>query len=152
METYYFDTGIFVTPILKNLDPAVTNKCRDWLTRVAAGEIAACTSFLTWDEVTWVVGKAKGTPYEAESAMRAGKLFLGLLNLQFVPVELEVVEKAQDLLQSMHLRPRDCIHASSAILKASGNLVTIDSDFGKDPSRTAEAGLRVHLISPQHPE
>jgi len=145
MKLCYLDTGVIVTPLLKNREQAVIDECLVWLERVARGEVRALTSYLTWDEVTWVAGRASGA-YDRQKAIVAGRLLLGLKNLEFVPVDEQVVQRAQGLLTTFGFKPRDCIHASSALLHAGGELLTLDSGFAKELPRSAAAGLKVVCI------
>jgi predicted nucleic acid-binding protein len=145
MKRCYLDTGVIVTPLLKNRDQSVIDECLDWMARVSRGEVRALTSYLTWDEVTWVAGRASGA-YDRQKAIIAGRLLLGLKNLEFVPVDEAVTRKAQELLTHFGFKPRDCIHASSALLHAGGELLTLDSGFVKERTQSTAAGLKVVCI------
>ncbi len=124
----YVDTGVFVTPILKNRSDAVIDECLAWQEKMSCGQVTACTSWLTWDEVTYVAGRA-GDGYDVGAAARAGELLLALPNLTFLDVDVEVISRAQTMLSAGAFRPRDCVHASTAVLHAGGLLVSLDSDF-----------------------
>ena len=144
MTSYCFDTGIFFTPLLKNQSDEIIARCLAWQERAMRGEIQAVTSFLAWDEVTWVAGKpAKGVPFNRVRAAEAGQLFLSFPNLRFIPVDDGVIATAQRLLRDSGHRSRDCIHASTALRHASGNLITIDADFSNLPI----AGMNVVDLS-----
>jgi predicted nucleic acid-binding protein len=145
MKLCYLDTGVIVTPLLKNREQSVIDECRSWLERVAQGQVRALTSYLTWDEVTWVAGKASGA-YDRQKAIAAGRLLLELKNLEFIPVDEDVTKGAQNLLAQFGFKPRDCIHASSALIHAGGELLTLDSGFVKDRTQSAAAGLKVVCI------
>jgi len=98
-EIWYLDTGVFVTPMLKNQPPAVIEACKRVLERVALAEFNAVTSALTWDEVTWIAGKRqKGDAYDAGRAAKAGALLLKLSNVSFIELDQEVLDEAQALL------------------------------------------------------
>lgn len=146
--TYYLDSGVFLTPLLNNREQSVIDECAAWMIRVQHQEIAACTSWLTWDEVTRIAGRpSRGCPFDVRRAATAGQLLMELAGLTFVPVDEMVVRKAQELLtSSSFLRPRDSIHASSALKSAGDNLVTLDADFGKDGQLLNMFGVQVHLI------
>ncbi len=147
MTTYYLDTGVLVTPLLKNLPDEVTERCRSWMSLVARGEALAVTSTLTWDEVTWIAGRAGGS-FSTERAVNAGELILGLENIRLVPVDEELLHRAQHLLSRFRLRPRDAIHAASAFEHADGRLVTIDRDFASLGSMEGTGALRVEYLGP----
>ncbi|HEX8700337.1 MAG TPA: type II toxin-antitoxin system VapC family toxin [Myxococcaceae bacterium] len=151
MKSYYLDTGVIVTPLLKNQEGSIIEQCREWLERIARGEVQAKTSFLTWDEVIWVAGKGAEKVYNRARAVKAGELLLSLKNLEFVPVDEAVIRGAQQLIARFGLKPRDCIHASSALLHAQGELVSLDSGFWKEPTLASSAGLKVTEIVTQLP-
>lgn len=139
-ETWYLDTGIFVTPILKNRPQPILDACLEWQRRAHAGEIQAVTSWLSWDEVAHVAGRVP-KPFNRARAAEAGRLFRALRGLRFLAIDEEVIARAQELLVHVGNGPRDCIHAASALLHASGNLVTLDSGF------TSREGLTVSCIT-----
>ena len=138
---YYFDSGVFVTPIIKNRDPKVIGDCLSWQQRLQRAEIVGYTSYLTWDEVVYIAARASGA-YDRTIATKAGDLFLSLPNLTFVPIDNHTVRGAQALLPH-GLRPRDSIHASSSLIHAGGNFVSLDIDFR---SKAPDLGLTLHEI------
>lgn len=73
MESFYLDTGVFVTPLLKNLPASTIAACERWLLRLAFGDVAGVTSCLTWDEVTHVAGSVP-KPYDHARSAKAGSL------------------------------------------------------------------------------
>ncbi len=143
MDRYYIDSGVFLVPMLKSREQSVVAACLGWLRRVADREVQGVTSWLTWDEVTFVAGRAGGGCDHARAA-EAGDLLLRLSNLTFLPVDEDIVRSAQGLLS--HLWPRDAIHASAALAGAQGRLVTVDRDDFHG-SWVALSGLQVVVIS-----
>lgn len=142
-ERWYFDTGIFVTPILRNLPPDIVAACLEWQRRARDGGIEAVTCTLTWDEVAWIAGKPrKDARYDPERAAEAGRLLLQLPGLRFEPVDRGIVEEAERIVASHRLRPRDGIHAAAALALADARIVTVDPDF--DPLSGAE-GIGLHV-------
>lgn len=139
-RTWYFDTGVFVTPMLKNHSDSVVSSCLDWQQRAAAGVIAVVTSALTWDEVVWVAGRRRATAFDFAAAALAGQRIRALPRLTWVPVDGKILEVAQRLLAGAQLKPRDAIHAASALVHANGRMLTLDGDF---PS-----GRRWHDLPP----
>lgn len=137
---WYFDTGVFVTPILKNRPQAVVDACLAWQRRAHDGEVEAVTSHLTWDEVAHVAGRVP-KPFDRARAAEAGRLLRACQWLRFVAIDEMVIARAQALLARAGNGPRDCVHAASALLHAGGNLVTLDSGF------TSGGGLTVSIIS-----
>ena len=144
MAPTYFDTGVFVTPLLKNRSDAVIDACRAWQERMRCGELKGITSYLTWDEVTHVAGRRHKSFSHADSS-RAGELLLQLPNLSFVDVDHDVIAEAQRLLAMTHCRPRDAIHAATALLRAGGRLLTLDTDF----THSGVAGLQILPLLPE---
>ncbi len=92
---------------------------------MANGRIRACTSTLTWDEVVWVVRRV----FDVETAGRQGRMLLELPNLTMISVDRSILSGAQDLVNRYGLKPRDCIHASSAQKAGAVGFVSYDSDF-----------------------
>ncbi|MCS7113406.1 MAG: hypothetical protein NZ955_05560 [Candidatus Bathyarchaeota archaeon] len=58
---YYVDSNIFIHPIIYD-EAAIpeARRCREFLLKIAFGDIEAYTSLATWDEVTWVVRRIVG--------------------------------------------------------------------------------------------
>lgn len=121
-EVAYFDTGVFVTPILRNRSESVVSKCLEWQRLMKAGTVRAITSYLTWDEVTYLVRRH----ISSDAAAQTGRKLLSLENLEFAPVDGNVMEVAQMVFERWRTKPRDAIHASSALIKAAGTIVTLD--------------------------
>jgi len=126
---WYFDTGVFVTPLLRNHSDAVVASCLDWQQRAAAGAITVVTSALTWDEVTWVAGRRRATAFDFTAAALVGKRLRTLPGLSWAAVDEKVLDLAGRLLAEARLRPRDAIHAATALMHANGRLLTLDGDF-----------------------
>jgi predicted nucleic acid-binding protein len=142
----YLDSGVFVTPMLKNRSLVVVEECLEWLEKMRRGQIQGVTSWMSWDEVTYVAGRgAADRSYDSERAAAAGDLLCALPNLRFTPVDEDVVNEAQSFLRRTKARPRDSIHASSAVIHATGNLVTLDSDFAREGA--SSFGLNVILVA-----
>ncbi len=130
MSRYYFDSGVFITPIIKNREQRVIDECIEWQTKIKEGQVEAFTSCLTWDELVYVVQKRNGK----ELAGRIGERFLQLSNIGFIAADEDIIKGAQDLLGNSNVRPRDSIHAFTSLMHAEGNIVTLDvekSDFRK---------------------
>jgi len=122
----YIDANVFLNPILydikENLDAA---KADLLLQKIIHKEIEAYTSFLTWDEFVWVIRKFLGV----EIAKRKGKDFLLFPNLIFDNVTSDLVNRAQSLMESYNLKPRDAIHLASALQRQIVEIITFDDDF-----------------------
>ncbi len=76
-----------------------------------SGKLKACSSTLTWDEVTWVTLKVLGEI----DAVEQGRKFLAFPNLTLISITEEVITKAQHLMEKYGLKPRDAIHAAACI-------------------------------------
>jgi predicted nucleic acid-binding protein len=139
----YVDTSILVTPILENQSGDKVQACRRFLEEAVSSGTPLATSWLTWDEFVWAVGKAGGS-FDHQRAHEAGESLLEFPYLRFLAVDRIVVERATQLLGNTSSRPRDCIHAASALLHCGGDIVSLDSDFGKEKV----ALLGVKLRSP----
>ncbi|MBS3099145.1 type II toxin-antitoxin system VapC family toxin [Candidatus Pacearchaeota archaeon] len=121
----YVDANIFLNPVLYKDGKA--EKCREILRQITGGEIAAVTSFLTWDEFVHVIRKQLGR----EIATKEGDKFLKFPNLTFLKVDENVIFKAQELIAEYNVKPRDAIHAASALAKGIREIISDDPDFDK---------------------
>lgn len=126
----YIDSNIFIHPILH--DPASVPKAakaKAKLKQVAEGKIDGYTSTLTWDEVVWATRRFFGQ----DAAVAQGSVFLKAPNLRLLPVDTEVIFKAQEIAQKYGLKPRDCVHAATALKSKIDQILTYDPDFDSVP-------------------
>jgi uncharacterized protein len=135
-ESIYVDSNVFILPILYGDSQRRAIDATRVLRKIETKEIAAYTSLLTWDEVTWVVSRTMGKSDSRE----AGKRLLQFPNLRFVGVNESVVAKSQSLIEEYEIRPRDSIHCASALAKGIKEIVSDDADF-----ETIENIMRVPL-------
>jgi uncharacterized protein len=122
----YIDSNVFVYAVTH--DPAKNPKARESirvLKEVEEDRKKGVSSFLTWGEVTWVVWKLKG--YEA--GVKSGSALLKLRNLTLLSVNASVMVKAQQLVESYQLKPRDAIHVGSALLAGEKDFISDDSEL-----------------------
>jgi hypothetical protein len=127
----YIDSNIFLYPAIYDPDAVPeAARAKAKLYEVASGSIEACTSILTWDEVTWVTRRLFGS----EKAAAQGASFLELPNLKLLRVDLEIVSQAQTLLERYTLKPRDAIHAATAIRNGIDKILSYDPDFDALPN------------------
>jgi len=127
----YIDSNVFIYPAIYDPDAipeAARAKAR--LDEIASGSVKACTSALTWDEVTWVTRRLFGS----ERAAAQGASFLKLPNLRLLRVDLEIISLAQSLLQKHSLKPRDAIHAATATRNGIDKILSYDEDFDVLPN------------------
>lgn len=121
----YLDANIFIYATINNNKEGEI--CRDILSRVAFKKMIANTSFLTWDELSYVIRREK----DREKAIEEGKEFLKFPSLIFLKVDKSIIDKAQELIEHYNIKPRDAIHAASAIVNGIKEIISDDSDFDK---------------------
>jgi predicted nucleic acid-binding protein len=122
----YIDANVFIYPIIYD-ENIITeaNVSKSILYKIVNGKIRACTSYLTWDEIVYVISKVSGR----DNGKRAGSDFLLFPNLRILSVDEEIVKYAQNLIEKYNLKPRDAIHAASAIKNGAKEIITNDNDF-----------------------
>ncbi len=126
----YIDSSIFIHPIIH--DPRVLEEAarsRNRLREVASGRIEAYTSTLTWDEVVWVTRRFFGH----EAAVTQGGMLLRAPNLKFLSPDIAVIYKAQEIIEKHGLKPRDSIHAATALKNRIHQILSYDPDFDVVP-------------------
>jgi predicted nucleic acid-binding protein len=121
----YLDTNIFVYATLNTEDYG--DKAESLLQRIARGEEQAITSVLTFDETFWVVKRDRGI----EKALEAAQALLNFPNLEIVPATREIACLALQLIKECGLRPRDAMHAATAIAEKADFIVSTDSHFDR---------------------
>ena len=92
----YIDSNIFIYTIIydeNEIEDARISK--SILERVVKGEINACTSGLTWDEVVYVVLKVMGS----DDAKRAGSNLLLFPNLRIFDIDKKNIDCASGLME-----------------------------------------------------
>ena len=126
----YVDSNLFIYPIIydSNVMPEAA-RAKQKLLEIASGSVKACTSTLTWDEVTWITRRLFGS----EKAAEQGASFLKLPNLKLLKVDMEIVSYAQALLEKHDLKPRDAIHAATAVKNGISENLSYDEDFDTVP-------------------
>ncbi len=124
---FYVDANVFILPQIYEESIDEVRKAKEYLIKLANGEIEGCTSTLTWDEIVYIIGKLVG---KNESQV-AGRKFLSFPNLKIVTIDLEILLKAQELIENFNVKPRDAIHASCALKFCNGKMISNDSDFDK---------------------
>ena len=94
---------------------------------IALGKIEAYTSPLTWDEVTWIVRRILGV----DISLNRGRRFLSFPNLKLLAIKRTTVLKAQEIMEKYELKPRDALHAATALENKITTIVSYDEDFDK---------------------
>jgi len=124
----YLDSNVFLYASL--YDASSNAKARAALRlidEVADGKVRATSSILAWDEVVWVTWKLLGR----ERAFKVGSVVIRLKDVRFVDVSRKTILKAEEICQKYELRPRDAIHAATAILEGEREVITEDDEFDK---------------------
>lgn len=100
-------------------------RSRALLLKISRGSVEAGTSTLTWDEIVWVVRKISG----ASPSIEQGKRLLELPHLEFLGFKKNVLFRAQELMEKYKIKPRDSIHAATALENGITEIVSYDLDF-----------------------
>jgi|SRR3989344_1325045 len=125
MMKRYLDTTVFTYGILYDDKKAI--KCKEFMKKVARKEILGISSVITWDEVFYTVKKTLGK----EVALEEGKRFLELPGLILVKLDVNILQKAMELIEKYFIDPRDAIHAATALVNGINEIISDDSDFDK---------------------
>lgn len=127
----YVDSNIFLYAAIYDPDKIPeARRAKARLQEIAAGSFEASTSTLTWDEITWVVRRF----YGPQKAAAQGASFLRLPNVRMLKVDVEVITQAQSLLEKFSLKPRDAIHAATAVTNRIDRILSYDPDFDTLPT------------------
>jgi predicted nucleic acid-binding protein len=62
-------------------------------------------------------------------AINQGQKLIGFTNLQFISVDEKILSQAQTLISTYYLKPRDAVHAASAISRKIETIISDDQDF-----------------------
>ena len=122
----YVDSNVFLYPTIyepKTVEEARESK--DFLLKISEGLVEACTATITWDEVVWVVRKMFGL----KPSIELGRRFLEFPNLKLLNVKGSVVLRAQRLMEKYKIKPRDAIHAATALENGIETIVSYDRDL-----------------------
>lgn len=123
----YVDANPFIYGAIEEHNDEKAVQSRAILTKIAKQEIPAVTSILTWDELVWVCKKNLAVAV----AVEIGKSFLSMPNLRLIDANTPIAENASALMAEYGLKPRDAIHAATAILSGEHEIITDDADFDK---------------------
>jgi predicted nucleic acid-binding protein len=125
----YADAGLFLLPVLHAEGLPAARAAARFLTSLAGGSRAASTSTLTWDEVVYVVRRVLGP----EDSIAKSQELLEFPNLGWTRVDLSVLRRAAGLYRSLPMRPRDAIHAASALESGEREILSGDRVFDRVP-------------------
>src|SRR5437870_12374640 len=107
----YADAGLFLVPVLQSDRVPPAASAARFLKALASGTRKVSTATLPWVEVVYVVRRLLGP----EDSVAKGAELLAFPNLTWHRVELMVLRGASDFYWSLPLRPRDAIHAGTAL-------------------------------------
>lgn len=126
-ESVYVDSNVFIFPVIHSEDHKLgkVSKSTEILASIESRRLIAYSSWLTWDEVAWVVLRTLG---RADSLEISRKLS-NFPNLRFVDVNAQIMGKAQEIMEKYDLAPRDAVHCASAIYKNLKIVISDDSDL-----------------------
>ena len=121
----YLDSNVFIYAVLDKGKKG--EYCKKLLEAVALKQINAFTSVLTWDEV--VFSLRKHVP--VEEVVKQSNKFLKFPNLFFLEVNIDIIEKAEQIWINYKLKPRDAIHVATAMISNIKKIASDDSYFDK---------------------
>lgn len=118
----YIDSNIFIFAALDTTE--LGDNCRRVLVMIQKGEISCASSFLTIDEVIWVLKKKAGR----DAAVRIAKASLSL-PVRWMDVNREIVVRMIEHFSDGELDPRDSLHIASMRSAGITSILSEDSDF-----------------------
>mgnify|MGYP001614296624 CR=1 FL=1 len=125
MKKIYLDANIFLNAIL--YDDKKAESCKEIISQIINNKLQGYTSLLTWDEVVYTIQKLSGR----KLSIKEGEKMLKVPNMVFLDVNINIILKAQRLMDRYDLYPRDSIHLSSMLINNIEELASDDSDFDK---------------------
>jgi len=124
----YVDSNVFLYPIVYRLETIEEAKeSKNFLLKISEGSVEACTATITWDEIVWVIRRIFGL----KPSIELGRKFLEFPNLKLLSVKRSVILRAQRLIEKYKIKPRDAIHAATALENNIETIVSYDRDFDK---------------------
>src|SRR5688572_24703707 len=119
-ELIYWDSDTFLGWLQNELGKA--ELCEGTLERVEKGEAALITSALTLAEVLW----RRGGPKMAEAKKETIRKFFRRTHIRVHNVTRAIAERAQDLVWSDNIMPKDAIHVATALQLRVSAMETFD--------------------------
>lgn len=121
----YLDTNIFIYASIDESE--IGKKCSEIISVHLNEKKDVATSCLTWDEVVYGIRKKVGK----EISVIQGKNLIEMQNLFWLDTNNIIISKAQELMEAYNLKPRDAIHAATAIVNGIKEIISDDPDFDK---------------------
>ncbi|MFO8051779.1 MAG: type II toxin-antitoxin system VapC family toxin [Thermoplasmatota archaeon] len=120
----YIDSNIF---IFAAMDRTVLGKdCREVLERIQNQDLICASSFLTIDEVIWVLKRKMGK----DNAVRITKASLSL-PVRWIEIDRPKMTGMIEQFNGHNLDPRDCLHLSSMKTAGINTILSEDADFDR---------------------
>lgn len=121
--TDYVDANVLVFALIDG-GPA-GDACRRRLAQIDHPAGDAVTSALTMDEVAWALVKR----IDRATALKMVRGYLKMPGLSILPATSAELDLALKLMEDHPLKPRDALHAATALRHGTDSFVTFDSDF-----------------------
>lgn len=119
----YWDSSCFLGWLKNEVDKV--DECRGVIHGCESGQLKIVTSTFTLVEVLYLKNKQKIPKEEA----RLIRDFFEHRYIITIEVDRRIAEKAQEIFWDYEIKPKDSIHAASALLSGSKILETFDPDF-----------------------
>lgn len=119
-EVIYWDSCAFLGWLQE--EPENVELCRGTLERAQAGEVGIVTSALTLTEVLWT----KGGPRLAQDKSDVLRKFFRHSYIRVFNLTRGIAERAQDVVWSHGIKPKDAIHVATALGLGSTIFETFD--------------------------
>jgi len=121
----YLDSNVFIYPLI--YEDKKSKLFKKVFLELVNKRFKGITSVLTWDEVVHVIQRKKGI----EESIIRGDRFLRLSNLTLIDTNKNIILLAQKIIAKYNLKPRDAIHAATALSQGCTEIISDDSDFDK---------------------
>ncbi len=125
VQRRYWDACAFLGYLSKDGEEEKKDQCESVLRHAAAGKILIVTSYITYTEVIKLKGK---TPIPQDQEQVIADFFE---NEYIVPriVDRQIAELARKLIWDHNVKPKDAIHAATAVKLKIAYLDTFDGDL-----------------------
>lgn len=120
---HFLDSNVFVFSFLDK--GKIGDQAGKVVKHVEEG-VSSFTSILVIDEVIWILRKALK---DYEQALELCKQLLRINHLQILPITVEELTIAFDLMERYGLKPHDALHVACMIANNIPIMITEDPDF-----------------------
>ncbi len=120
----YIDSNIFIFAATDN--GKLGENCREVIRLISEQKITCATSYLTVDEVIWVLKRSVGK----DSAIKITKAMLSM-PIKWIEIDETIIIKMIDVFEKTTHDPRDSIHISSMKVVGLSVILSEDKDFDK---------------------